>query len=104
MKFEQEQKQQSTLPSRTPARRMPACLSTRARGRRCLAPLPYGQTKQLQDEKDPEKGVVKLANLDEKKQLTTLKQLEPVLQQYADLVQYAYGPNGPLENYTRSPT
>ena len=47
--------------------------------------------------------MLKLANLDEKKQLTTLKQLEPVLQQYADLVQYAYGPNGPLENYTRSP-
>src|SRR5262245_52848876 len=65
--------------------------------------LKYGEVKALQDENDPTKGVVKLANLDEKKQLTTLKQLEPVLQQYADLVQYAYGPGGPLEHYSRSP-
>jgi hypothetical protein len=65
--------------------------------------LKYGEVKTLQEEQDPTKGVVKLANLDEKKQLTTLKQLEPVLQQYADLVQYAYGSGGPLEHYTRSP-
>ena len=102
LKFEQEQTQQKTLPLQDARKEDAGLFVSKGTGQTIPGTTPYGQVKQLQDEKDPEKGVIKLANLDEKKQLTTLKQLEPVLQQYADLVQYAYGANGPLENYTRS--
>ena len=103
LKFEQEQQLQSKIPLQDARKEDAGLFVFKGTGQTIPGTTPYGQVKQLQDEKDPEKGVLKLANLDEKKQLTTLKQLEPVLQQYADLVQYAYGPNGPLENYTRSP-
>ena len=110
LKFELEEKQRSTLPLQDARKEDAGLFVYKGTGQTVPGTLPYGQTKQLQDEKDPEKGVIKLANLDEKKQLTTLKQLEPVLQQYADLVQYAYGTDektgkkGPLADYDRSPS
>ena len=110
LKFELEEKQRSTLPLQDARKEDSGLFVSKGTGQTIPGTMPYGQVKQLQDEKDPEKGVIKLANLDEKKQLTTLKQLEPVLQQYADLVQYAYGTDektgkkGPLADYTRSPS
>ena len=103
LKFAQEQTQQKNLPLQDARKEDAGLWVYKGTGNTLPGTMPYGQAKTLQDEKDPEKGAIKLANLDEKKQLTTLKQLEPVLQQYAELVQYAYGANGPLENYTRSP-
>ena len=109
LKFEQEQKLSATLPLQDARKEDAGLFVYKGTGQTVPGTMPYGQTKQLQDEKDPDKGVVKLANLDEKKQLTTLKQLEPVLQQYADLVQYAYGEDpktgkkGPMADYQRGP-
>ena len=109
LKFEQEQQLQSKMPLQDARKEDAGLFVYKGTGQTVPGTLPYGQTKALQDEKDPEKGVVKLANLDEKKQLTTLKQLEPVLQQYADLVQYAYGTDpktgkkGPMADYQRGP-
>ena len=53
--------------------------------------------------------LTRLADTDSRKQLTTLKMLEPVLKQYTDLVQYAYGTRddgtpGPLAQYARTPS
>ena len=53
-------------------------------------------------------NLTRLADTDSRKQLTTLKMLEPLLKQYADLVQYAYGTRedgtpGPLAQFSRSP-
>ena len=109
LKFELEEKQRATLPLQDARKEDAGLFVSKGTGQTIPGTTPYGQVKTLQDEKDPEKGVIKLANLDEKKQLTTLKQLEPVLQQYAELVQYAYGTDektgkkGPLADYTRSP-
>jgi hypothetical protein len=110
LKFAQEEKLRETQPLQDARKEDAGLFVYRGTGNTLPGTMPYGQTKQLQDEKDPEKGAIKLANLDEKKQLTTLKQLEPVLQQYADLVQYAYGTDpktgkkGPLADYQRSPS
>jgi hypothetical protein len=108
-KFTQEQQQQATLPLQDARKEDAGLFVYKGTGQAVPGTLPYGQVKQLQDEQDPTKGVVRLANLDEKKQLTTLKQLEPVMQQYSDLVQYAYGTDpktgkkGPLADYQRGP-
>ena len=103
LKFAQEQEQQKTLPLQD-ARKEDAGLFVYAgTGKGVEGTKPYGQVKALQDEQDPDKRIVRLANLDEKKQLGNLKQLEPVLQQYSELIQYAYGPGGPLEGHTRGP-
>ena len=110
LKFQQEEKLRETQPLQDARKEDAGLFVYRGTGNTLPGTMPYGQVKQLQDEKDPEKGGIKLANLDEKKQLTTLKQLEPVLQQYADLVQYAYGTDektgkkGPLADYDRSPS
>ena len=54
-------------------------------------------------------NLARLADVDSRKQLTTLKMLEPLLQQYTALVQYAYGTDdqgkpGPLAQFSRSPS
>lgn len=109
LKFELEQRQQSTLPLQDARKEDAGLFVYKGTGQGVPGTIPYGQIKTLQDEKDPDKGVVKLANLDEKKQLTTLKQLEPVLQQYKDLAEYAYGTDqttgkkGPMADYQRGP-
>lgn len=109
LKFELEQRQQSTLPLQDARKEDAGLFVYKGTGQGVPGTIPYGQIKTLQDEKDPDKGVVKLANLDEKKHLTTLKQLEPVLQQYKDLAEYAYGTDektgkkGPMADYQRGP-
>ena len=54
-------------------------------------------------------NLARLADTEQRKQLTTLKMLEPLLKQYAGLVQYAYGTDdkgtpGPLAQYARTPS
>jgi hypothetical protein len=46
---------------------------------------------------------VAVLSTDQAKQLSVLKQLEPVLDGYQRLVTYAYGPKGPLKDFSRQP-
>ena len=46
---------------------------------------------------------VAVLSTDQSKQLSVLKQLEPVLEGYQRLVEYAYGPKGPLKEFSRQP-
>lgn len=46
---------------------------------------------------------VAVLSTDQSKQLSVLKQLEPVLDGYRRLAEYAYGKDGPLRDYTRHP-
>lgn len=102
VKFDLEQKQKETLPLQDARKEDQDRFVYKATGDTVPGTLPYGEVKTLQGEKDPNKGVVHLTT-DTQKQLTNLKQLEPVLAQYRELIQYAYGPGGPMANYTRSP-
>ena len=101
LKFEQEQALQKNMPLQDARKEDQDRFVYKGTGETVPGTIPYGEVKTLQGEKDPNKAIVHLTT-DSQKQLTNLKQLEPVLQQYSQLIQYAYGPGGPMEGYTRS--
>jgi len=48
-------------------------------------------------------GQTRILSTQQDEQMNALKQIEPVLQSYREMIQYAYGPGGPLEHFQRRP-